>query len=181
MKAAIRSLSLALALAGIALPAATKSEAASSNDKRFFRQVSGQWSGPGEIVAGRYKGTKFVCTLQGAAGEMKPGMTLDGSCRVGVFTEKISATVEARGNGYAGRFLDGAKGEGLDVIGGTVTGDKVVLSLNRAQLKGAMIARVKGSDTMIVTVSVRVEGKMVPVLGMNLKRIDSVSVGSIAE
>ncbi len=34
---------------------------------------------------------------------------------------------------------------------------------------------------MNITISVRVENKMVPVIGMNLKRVDGASVGSIAE
>lgn len=181
MKAAIRSLFFGMAIAAFGLSATTSADAA-SGDKRFFQKISGQWQGPGEIVAGKYKGTKFNCSLQGMAGELKPGMTLDGTCRVGVFTEKISAKVVASGASYKGSFMDGAKGNGLDVIGGNVVGaDKVVLSLNRAQLNGAMIARIKGLDAMVVTVSVRVEGKMVPVLGMNLKRVDAVAVGTVAE
>jgi hypothetical protein len=34
---------------------------------------------------------------------------------------------------------------------------------------------------MVVTVSVRVDKQVVPVIGMNLKRVDAVSVGSIAK
>ncbi len=35
-----------------------------------------------------------------------------------------------------------------------------------------MIARLSSDDAMTVTVSVRVEKQMVPVIGMNLKRVD---------
>ena len=106
-------------------------------------------------------------------------MTLDGSCRVGMFTQKMRATVEQKGRGYAGKFLDGSAGKGLDVISGSVKGQKVVLGLNRKQLNGAMLARLADEDTMNVTVSVRVEEEMVPVIGMSLKRVDT--VGSIAQ
>lgn len=177
MKASFRSLCLALAITGMA---SSTTGAAASNDTVFFQRIGGQWSGPGEIVAGKYKGTKFVCNLQGEAGRKTPGMTLDGTCRVGVFSEKISASVEAGGGGYSGRFLDGAKGDGLDVVGGNVAGDKVVLSLSRAQLNGAMVARMKGADAMQVTVSVKVDGRLVPVVGMSLKRVDGIAVGAIA-
>jgi hypothetical protein len=34
---------------------------------------------------------------------------------------------------------------------------------------------------MNVTVSVRVDKELVPVIGMNLKRIDNIAVGSIAK
>ena len=179
MKASVRSLCLGATVLGLALTSA--SVAGPREDRLFFNQVQGRWVGPGEIIAGKYKGTKFNCDLGGASNQRKPGMSLDGVCRVGVFTEKVSASVELQRGAYKGVFLDGAKGKGLDVIAGSVFEDgKVVLNLNRKQLNGSMIARMKGQDQMIVTVSVKVEGKMVPVLGMSLKRADATAVSSIA-
>jgi hypothetical protein len=154
---------------------------ANERDKKFFEQVEGEWVGPGEIVAGKYKGTKFTCTFTGSTPEKTVGMTLDGSCRVGVFTQKMSATVERKGNGYRGTFMDGALGKGLDVVSGNVDGRRVVLGLNRSALKGAMIARLSSDEAMTVTISVRVEKQMVPVIGMNLKRVDGAAVGSVAQ
>ncbi len=52
--------------------------------------------GPGEIVAGKYKGTKFTCTLDGTTPAEKAGMTLDGSCRVGIFNQPMKATSRPR-------------------------------------------------------------------------------------
>jgi hypothetical protein len=168
--------------AAVAVAAGTPADAyASEKDKRFFSQVQGEWSGPGEIVAGKYKGTKFICNFKGATPDGKVGMSLDGGCRVGLFTQKMSARVEHKGRqGYRGTFMDGALGEGLDVVGGNVSGTKVVLSLNRNKLNGAMLARLPDQNTMHVTVSVKVDEEMVPVIGMNLKRVDTRSVGSIA-
>jgi hypothetical protein len=165
------------ATAGLAGPAE-----ASERDRKFFQNVEGDWSGPGEIVAGKYKGTKFNCTFNGSTPAKKLGMTLDGSCRVGVFTQKMSATVEHKGSkGYRGTFLDGAEGKGLDIVSGNVVdGGKVVLAINRKQLKGVMQARIADKNTMNVTVSVRVEESLVPVIGMSLKRVDATAVGSIA-
>jgi hypothetical protein len=40
---------------------------------------------------------------------------------------------------------------------------------------------VPDGNSMIVTVSVKVEDQMVPVIGMNLKRVDGVAVGAIAK
>src|SRR5689334_5429926 len=96
---------------------------ARDNDAEFFRTVEGQWTGPGEIVAGKYKGTKFTCTLDGTTPAEKPGMTLDGSCRVGIFNQPMKATVIRSGNSYKGTFLDGSAGKGLDITGGNVAGD----------------------------------------------------------
>jgi len=181
MKFATACFRIPLYAAGMVLSLHGMAAADQKGDMALFSQVAGQWSGPGEIVAGKYKGTKFACTLNGMTANTRPGMSLDGTCRVGLFTEKVSATVESRNGRYVGSFLDGAKGKGLDVVGGKVTSDnRVVLALNRAKLDGAMVARMKGDNSMVVTVSVRVENKMVPVIGMSLKRIDGASVGSVA-
>jgi hypothetical protein len=153
---------------------------ANERDRVFFESVAGDWTGPGEIVAGKYKGTKFTCNFQGSTPAGKVGLTLDGGCRVGVFTQRMSATIEKRGNGYKGTFLDGSQGKGLDVTYGNVDGNKVVMSLIRNQLKGAMLAKLSGADNMSVTISVKVEKEMVPVIGISLKRVDSASVGSVA-
>ena len=168
-----------MAAAG-ALPTAVW--AADSTDRKFFESVTGEWVGPGEIVAGKYKGTKFTCSFTGSTPGSKLGMTLDGDCRVGMFTQKMTATVQHQGGrkGYTGVFQDGAAGKGLDIVSGNVVDDqKVVFAINRNQLKGAMLARLPDENTMRVTVSVRVDKQMVPVIGMNLRRVDPATVGSL--
>lgn len=154
---------------------------AAPRDKAFFQSVAGSWKGPGEIVAGKYKGTKFNCNL---TGEPTPngetGIKLDGTCRVGVFKQPMSALITQNGKGYKGKFLDGAEGKGLDIISGAVNGDKVVVGINRAQLNGAMVASLRGNNVMNITISVKVEDQMVPVIGLTLDRdLDSIAVGSI--
>jgi len=174
---------LRLALAPVVLVAAAPASAGSvEQDRAFFRNVAGEWVGPGEIVAGKFKGTKFVCTFTGSTPDTQIGMTLDGGCRVGMFTQKMTATVErAGGKGYRGRFQDGSEGKGLDVVAGNVVGaKKMVLTLNRNQLKGAMLANLPDRDTMTVTVSVRVDEELVPVIGMNLKRVEKPALDAAA-
>ena len=182
MKRVILSAILPVLAASTATAGFAGSAQAAERDRKFFQSVEGDWSGPGEIVAGKYKGTKFNCTFNGSTPPKKLGMTLDGTCRVGVFSQKMSATVEHKGaKGYKGTFMDGAAGKGLDIVSGNVVdGGKVVLAINRNQLKGVMQARVADKNTMNVTVSVRVEKELVPVIGMSLKRVDATAVGSIA-
>lgn len=121
MKRAILSLVLPFVASGVLVLALAAPAAANERDRTFFRTVEGQWVGPGEIVAGKYKGTKFVCTFEGSTPGKKVGMTLDGGCRVGMITQKMTASVEYAGTaGYKGTFMDGAKGEGLDIISGNV-------------------------------------------------------------
>ncbi|MCY0147289.1 hypothetical protein OEG84_06075 [Hoeflea sp. G2-23] len=171
---------LPLCLAAFALTTATPSMAR-DKDHVFFSSVEGIWKGPGEIVAGKYKGTKFVCNLSGDANNNeKSGITLDGTCRVGVFNQKMSAVITRKGKGYTGRFLDGSAGQGLDIVSGRVTGNRAVMAINRKTLDGAMIASLNDPETMNVTISVKVGSEMVPVIGMTLKRnIENVKTGSL--
>ena len=154
----------------IALSAATITPAKADNDEAFFRRVSGDWKGPGEIVAGKYKGTKFVCSFAGNQSQKAVGVALEGSCRVGLFSQPMRAEVVRSGKTYRGAFQDGADGKGLDIISGQVSNDKIVVGLDRKQLKGAMIARLDGDDALAITISVRVSSQLVPVIGMSLKR-----------
>ncbi len=183
MKSMILSAVLPFAIAASAPAALVAKADAAERDTDFFRSVEGKWVGPGEIVAGKYKGTKFTCNFTGSTPAGKVGMTLDGGCRVGVFSQPMSATVERKGRaGYKGSFMGGAAGAGLDIISGNVVdARKVVFATNRNQLRGVMQARVPNDNSMIVTVSVKVEDQMVPVIGMNLKRVDAEAVGAIAK
>lgn len=171
---------LAAAFAGIAALSVPAAHAA-QRDRAFFEQVAGSWKGPGEIVAGKYKGTKFSCSLSGEASvDGKTGLKLDGTCRVGLFSQPMSAVLAEAGSSYKGKFLDGASGKGLDIISGRVNKDNVVLGINRSKLNGAMIARLDGDNAMNVTISVKVDDKMVPVIGMKLSRdVDDIKVGAI--
>ena len=170
-----------IAAAFAATSALSPEASAAPRDKAFFQSVAGSWKGPGEIVAGKYKGTKFNCNL---IGEPTPdgdvGIKLDGTCRVGVFKQPMSAVITKNGKGYTGKFLDGSEGKGLDIVSGAVNGNKVVMGINRAQLNGAMVASLRGDNIMNITISVKFEDQMVPVIGMTLDRdLDAIAVGSI--
>lgn len=164
-----------------ALLVSTAPSMALDKDHVFFSSVAGDWKGPGEIVAGKYKGTKFVCNLTGDANQGDAsGINLDGSCRVGVFNQKMSAVITRKGKTYTGRFLDGSAGQGLDIVSGKVSGDRAVMGINRKTLNGAMIARLDDSETMNVTISVKVGDQMVPVIGMTLKRrVEKIATGAV--
>lgn len=92
----------------------------------------------------------------------------------------MSAIISQKGSSYEGKFLDGAEGKGLDITSGQVSGDKVVVGINRSKLNGAMVARVSNDNSMNITISVKVADQMIPVIGVTLARdIDQIAVGSI--
>jgi hypothetical protein len=182
MKRALLSKILPLAASVAVVAGAVQPAAAGERDRQFFKSIEGTWAGGGEIVAGKYKGTKFNCTFAGSTPVKKLGMALDGGCRVGVFMQKMSASVVQSGKtGYQGKFMDGAEGSGLDIVSGNVVNsNKVVFAINRNALRGIMQARLADENSMNVTISVRVDDDMVPVIGMKLKRVDETPVGAIA-
>ena len=141
-----------------------------ASDTEFFHGIQGKWKGPGEIVAGKYKGTKFVCTFDGTNPSKDVGMNVDGSCRVGVFTQKMNADIIKTAGQYIGKFLDGAKGDGMDVRGGRFTKNRLVVDIKRKNLNGIMVANLSDPKHLKVTISVKHNKTLIPVIGMNLRR-----------
>ncbi|RIY03599.1 hypothetical protein D3218_02300 [Aureimonas flava] len=176
----LRPIVAGFSLLSLACTAALPARAADV-DEAFFKTVFGRWTGPGEIVAGKYKGTKFVCDLSGLQPDKAVGMSLDGSCRVGMFSQPMNATFTKGGSSYKGTFLDGSGGKGLDIVSGDVSGNRVVVGLDRKQLKGAMVARLEEKNKLMITISVQVAGELVPVIGMTLKRDETVRKASLAD
>lgn len=167
-KTKIKSAGIAALTIAIAMMISTPSYA---NDRAFFLSIEGAWKGPGKIVAGKYKGTKFNCRLNGTSAKSgQLGIEMDGTCRVGVFNQKMNATILKKGSRYAGQFLDGAKGDGLDITSGKFNSSRAIVGIHRNKLNGAMVADFLDPNTMNVTISVKVGSDMVPVIGMTLAR-----------
>ena len=150
---------------------------ARASDTAFFNAVEGKWSGPGEIVAGKYKGTKFTCVFSGVNPAASAGMKIDGYCRVGVFSQPMNAIIEKASGSYRGKFLDGEAGEGMDITGGRYCRNKLVVNIKRRDLRGVLVASKDNADHMQMTISVRVDGRLIPVIGMRLDRMGSNSEG----
>lgn len=176
---------LSMRLSSLCLAAAVLSSVpvtgAFASEAEFYRNIQGRWSGPGEIVAGKYKGTRFTCDFKGIAPASANGMSIDGNCRVGVFNQPMNASVTRSGRGFTGKFLDGEAGEGMDIVGGRYSASKLVVDIKRKDLNGVMVARLSGSDKLNITVSVKVDKQIIPVIGMTLDRIDSVTETSSVE
>ena len=154
---------------GLAVALTCASWNAHASERSYFTNVQGKWSGAGKIVAGPYKNTRFTCNLEGET-PGRVGMKLAGSCRVGLFSQPIEAIVTKRGGSYRGQFLDGAKGKGMDIVSGRLRGKKLVLGIKRKQLRGTMVANLEGKDAMNITIAVRVNGGLVPFIGLSLNR-----------
>ncbi len=159
-----------LAIATLVVAGASLALPAVASERSYFKSVAGSWAGPGSIVAGKYKGTRFFCNFTGTSPVAKTGMKVDGSCRVGVFSQPMSIEINKVGRSYRGKFLDGAKGKGLDIVSGRLRGKKLVVGINRKKLNGAMVANMNNKNQMHITISVKVRRKLIPVIGLTLSR-----------
>lgn len=155
--------------------------AAPDEEEVFFQKIQGQWTGPGEVVAGKYKGTRFTCTFSGAQEQAKVGMVLDGSCRVGIFSQAVKARITRVEKGYQGSFNNGAKGDGMDIISGKIGNKHMVFGLVRENINGTMTAHLSDNDTMNITLSVKVSEEMIPVVGVQLKRNEKAAAQNTAK
>ena len=162
----IRSLFLGAALAVSSAAAPVPAEASA----RYFGTVEGTWKGGGSIVAGKYKGTRFNCRLKSRL-VGRAAMSIDGTCRIGLFTQRITAKVSQHGQSYRGTFLDGAEGKGMDITSGRMGANKLTVAINSKGLTGAIVANLVRRDHMRVSISVRVSsGRYVPVVGIDLQK-----------
>lgn len=162
----IRNLLLGVALAASSAASPMPAEASS----RYFKNVKGDWKGAGSIVAGKYKGTRFNCRLRGAD-RGGANLQIDGTCRIGLFTQKITANLSRRAGKYRGTFLDGAQGKGMDITSGRVGDNKLTVAINSKGLTGAIVANLVSRNKMRVSISVRVSsGRYVPVVGLDLTK-----------
>ncbi len=162
---------LALALPPIALPAAATAE--KDDAAAFMERFSGEWLGTGRLLIGPETGLKFHCALDGdpSRTEMTYGMT--GKCWAG----KLSAQVYARlhynadTNRFYGDFLDGAQGNGVDIVGER-RGEGFSLLLSRGMAQGELIAKPAGPNKMTVTILLKdnTRTRSMPVAAMGFAR-----------
>jgi len=137
----------------------------------FFRSLDGQWRGSGEIVAGKYKGTRFQCNFTSLSEIVTVGLLLDGNCRMGLFSQNVKAKVAGEKNGiFSGHFNGGSGSEGMDITAGQVGADHVMLHLHRNELEGTMQAKLVSDNIMQITLSVKVFDHFIPIVGVNLQR-----------
>jgi hypothetical protein len=167
-------------LIALLLSLASATSIAHAGEKRFFNNIEGRWTGPGQIVAGKFKGTKFVCSFEGVKPGSKHNLLIDGDCRVGLFSQPMRASLSRTARGYSGQFLDGQAGKGMDVIGGKYSASRLDVDIKRHDLDGVMTARLSSEDLLNVTISVHVESSLIPVIDMSLKRVGALNAATVS-
>lgn len=142
----------------------------------FLQSVRGVWSGKGQVVAGRYKGTKFSCNFTAPSSAALTDMQLNGACRTGIFSQPIKASISGKGDTFQGSFNEGAQANGLDIVAGRVEKNRLTLELNREKLKGHMTARLVNDNSLNIVLAVKIDDEIIPVIDMNLTRAEPAAV-----
>jgi hypothetical protein len=168
----IRVLPIALlALATVAPQPARADDAAD-----FMERFSGDWLGAGKLLIGPDNGLKFGCALNGDPSRTGLTFWMRGRCWMGNLSANVYAQIRynAETNQFYGRFLDGAEGNGLNIVGAR-DGDGFSLRLVRGSAQGRLAAETVTPDQMKVTIFYRdrARNRELPVVAMGLARKDA--------
>ena len=164
-----------LAASVLAAPSARADDAAD-----FFQKFSGEWLGTGQLLFGPQFGAKFHCELQGSPSSTHMIFDMRGKCWMGSISGPVRAQLRYNRdtNRFYGEFMDGAEGQGVDVVG-LRSGEGFTLRLSRGQTQGKLLADAVGSDQMKVLLSVRdkARNRDFPVVAMGFTRKSASALG----
>jgi len=142
---------VALSLPALSLPSAATAE---ENDAAtFMERFSGEWRGTGKLLFGPEAGLKFHCALDGDPSRTELTFDMTGKCWAGRLSAQVYARLHynAETNRFYGDFLDGAEGNGVDVIGER-RDEGFSLLLSRGIAQGELVAKPAGRNKMTITI-----------------------------
>jgi hypothetical protein len=153
--------------------AETAQRAAAQDPGPFIQRFSGEWRGTGRLLIGPENGMTFHCTLEGDPSRSQLTFAMRGKCWTGKLSAQVHAKVRynAETDRFYGAFMDGAKGDGADIVGERA-GEGFLLKLSRGAAQGRLHAEPVGTDRMKVVISLRdrVNDRDVPVVAMGFAR-----------
>ncbi|MEP0519397.1 MAG: hypothetical protein ABJO09_02420 [Hyphomicrobiales bacterium] len=165
-----------IALFVLALSLGTLAADARDRETDFLAQLQGTWSGTGRVLAGPDRGTDFKCALKGKPSRTGVKISMDGKCSIGRLSARMGASIKySHGvQKYIGRFLGGAKANGMDIYGDR-RGNALKLRLSRGRTQGNMDLLLQKKDVMRVIISVTdsKRGRDIPVIALNLNKTRS--------
>ncbi|MBL4645056.1 MAG: hypothetical protein JKY99_01195 [Rhizobiales bacterium] len=139
----------------------------------FLSKLQGTWVGSGRVLAGPDRGKTFKCSLRGKPSRSGIKISMNGKCSVGRFSARMGASIKySKGvRKYLGRFMGGAKGNGMDIYGDR-RGNSLKLRLSRGRTQGKMDLLLQRKNFMRVIISVtdRSRGRDIPVIALDLKK-----------
>jgi hypothetical protein len=145
----------------------------------FMERFSGEWRGTGQVLLGQDSGLKFHCSLDG--NPSRTGMTfgMTGRCWMGKMAAPVFAKLRfnPETNRFYGEFMDGADGNGVDVVGQR-EGEGFELKLVRGSAQGRLVAEPVGTDEMRVLISLydRRNNRDIPIVAMGFAKAETLGL-----
>ncbi len=165
-----------LTLVALAVGIGVVSAQANDSETDFLAQFKGTWSGTGRVLAGPDKGIDFKCALNGKPSRTGVKISMDGKCSIGRLSARMGASIKYSSGvqKYIGRFMGGAKGNGMDIYGDR-RGNTLKLRLSRGTTQGSMDLLLQKRDLMRVIISVTdsERNRTIPVIAMDLNKTRS--------
>ncbi|SEQ35111.1 hypothetical protein SAMN05216548_10459 [Faunimonas pinastri] len=162
-------LSCAVSVAAFAAPARANDDAAV-----FMAKFSGEWMGIGRILIGPQVNSKFYCSLDGDPTHTQLTFNMKGKCWMGKLSAPVFADLHYNNDNqrFYGAFLDGARGNGVDIIGERKGPDGFDLKLTRGSNSGVISASPVGDNQINATLLLHdgINNRDVPVVAMGIYR-----------
>ena len=171
-----RVLSAFLAAAALLAAAPARADEAAE----FMQRFSGKWVGTGQLLVGTE--VEFACELNGDPSPTQLTFGMTGRCWMGRLSAPVHAALRynAETNRFYGSFMDGADGDGLDIVGARA-GEGFSLNLSKGAVQGRLSAETVSRDQMKITIFYRdtANDRELPVVAMGFTRKDVIT-GSLA-
>ena len=161
-------------LAALCLGPANAARAA--DPTAFMEKFSGAWLGTGQLLIGSDNGLQFHCELNGDPSRTRLTFGMTGRCWMGRLSAPVHAQLRfyAEGDRFYGEFMDGAKGDGVDVVG-EGAGEGFAMQLSRGPVQGRLVADAVNADQLKVMLyyKSRAQSREIPVVAMGFTRKDA--------
>ncbi len=142
----------------------------------FMARFSGEWLGTGQLLVGSETGLTFHCELDGDPSRTQLTFGMTGRCWMGSLSAPVHARLRynADTNRFYGRFMDGAEGDGLDIVAERA-GEGFSMQLARGSAQGRLTAEAVNGDQLRIVIFYRdrARNRELPVVAMGFTRKDS--------
>ena len=149
------------------------SPARAADPTAFMAKFSGEWLGTGQLLIGSDNGLQFHCSLNGDPSRTRLTFGMTGRCWMGQLSAPVHAQLRfyAEGDRFYGEFMDGAEGDGVDVVGERV-GEGFAMQLSRGSAQGRLTADAVNADQLKVMLFYhsRAHNQNIPVVAMGFTR-----------
>ncbi|MHA1190367.1 MAG: hypothetical protein ACTSSQ_07955 [Alphaproteobacteria bacterium] len=163
-------------MAALVAPVSTPAMAAGAeavDAALFMNKFSGEWRGTGKVLLGPDSGLKFHCRLDGDPSKSRLTFGMKGRCWIGKFAAPVFARLRynRETNRFYGAFMDGAKGQGVDIVGER-RGAGFKMKLSRGTAQGRLMAEPIGDDELKVVISLydRRNKREIPIVAMGFAK-----------